>query len=250
MGGMNPERRQRYLQAMGVQLWVPRAGTPVTARAAEPALAPEPVVAPRGAAVGARPAPVAESVKDLDWSALQARVAACVLCPDLVANRSQTVFGVGNRQADWMIVGEAPGGEEDRQGEPFVGPAGQLLNAMLRAIGLARAQVYIANVLKCRPPGNRDPRPEEAQNCRPFLHRQIELVSPKLILVVGRIAAHNLLQTDTPLGKLRGRVHRHEATGVPVVVTYHPAYLLRNPADKAKVWEDLKFARRFVQGGA
>ncbi len=143
-----------------------------------------------------------------------------------------------------MIIGEAPGADEDRQGEPFVGRAGRLLNNMLLAVGLKREAVYIANILKCRPPGNRDPRPEEAQSCRPYLTRQIELIEPRLILVLGRVAAHNLLDTKTPLGKLRGSVYRYQDTDVPVIVTYHPAYLLRSPADKAKAWEDLKFALR------
>ena len=139
---------------------------------------------------------------------------------------------------------EAPGAEEDRQGEPFVGRAGQLLNAMLRAIGLARGEnVYIANILKSRPPGNRDPKPEEVASCMPYLTRQIGLLQPRVILAVGRIAAQNLLATDAPLGRLRGRVHRFGDLNTPVVVTYHPAYLLRTPADKRKAWEDLKFAR-------
>jgi uracil-DNA glycosylase family 4 len=138
-----------------------------------------------------------------------------------------------------MIVGEAPGAEEDRQGEPFVGRAGRLLDAMLRAVGLDREQVFIANILKCRPPRNRDPQPAEVEQCMPYLRRQIELISPALILCVGRIAAQNLLATDTPLGRLRGSLHRLE-TGVPVIVTYHPAYLLRSPGEKRKAWEDLK----------
>ena len=166
----------------------------------------------------------------------------CRLCPELVANRSQTVFGVGNTQAQWMIIGEAPGADEDRQGEPFVGRAGQLLNAMLGACALSRSQVYIANVLKCRPPGNRDPEPPEAANCAPYLRRQITLIQPKLILVVGRIAAQNLLQTDAAIGSLRGRVHRYADTEIPLVVTYHPAYLLRKPFEKRKSWDDLRLA--------
>jgi len=151
---------------------------------------------------------------------------------------------VGYQQADWLVIGEAPGAEEDRKGEPFVGRAGQLLDAMLHAIGLSRASnVYIANVLKSRPPGNRDPRPEEVAACLPYLLRQIELLKPRLMLAVGRIAAQNLLSTDLPLGRLRGKVHHFGELNTPLVVTYHPAYLLRNPADKRKAWEDLKFAR-------
>jgi DNA polymerase len=159
------------------------------------------------------------------------------------------VFGVGSLHADWLVVGEAPGAEEDRAGEPFVGRAGQLLNAMLRAIGLAREQVYIANVLKCRPPHNRDPQAVETAECLPYLERQIALLKPKIMLGVGRIAAQNLLQTDVSLARLRQKVHRFGASGVPLVVTYHPAYLLRTPADKRKAWEDLKFAREVWSGG-
>jgi uracil-DNA glycosylase family 4 len=177
-----------------------------------------------------------------DWAELQARVAACTRCA-LSSTRTQTVFGVGSRQAQWLIVGEAPGAEEDRQGEPFVGRAGQLLNAMLRAIGLSREQVFIANVLKCRPPGNRDPSAAEAAQCLPYLEQQIALLQPKLLLAVGRIAAQNLLRTDVTLGRLRQQVHHFGASRLPLVATYHPAYLLRTPTDKRKAWEDLKFAR-------
>jgi DNA polymerase len=180
------------------------------------------------------------------WQELEARVAACMLC-ELHTTRTQTVFGVGNRQARWMFIGEAPGAEEDRQGEPFVGRAGQLLTSMLRALGFAREDVFIANVLKCRPPGNRDPRPEEARSCRGYLERQIELVSPTLIVAVGRIAAQNLLQTETPLARLRGQVHALGAERRPVLVTYHPAYLLRSPAEKRKAWQDLLFARQVFE---
>jgi DNA polymerase len=154
------------------------------------------------------------------------------------------VLGVGDRQAQWLIVGEAPGAEEDRQGEPFVGRAGQLLDAMLRAIGLARGRnVYIANILKSRPPNNRDPAPAEVAACLPYLERQIELIRPRLILAVGRIAMQNLLGTKESLGRMRGRVHEFGELKTPLIVTYHPAYLLRTPEDKRKAWEDLKFAR-------
>ena len=169
-------------------------------------------------------------------------MAGCLRCP-LHQTRTNTVFGVGNRQADWLVVGEAPGAEEDKQGEPFVGRAGGLLNSMLRGIGLAREQVFIANVLKCRPPANRDPRPEEVAQCLPYLERQIGLLQPKIMLAVGRIAAQNLLATDAPLARLRGKLHRFGEAGTPLVITYHPAYLLRTPSDKRKAWEDLKFAR-------
>jgi DNA polymerase len=156
------------------------------------------------------------------------------------------VFGVGDRNARWMIVGEAPGADEDRQGEPFVGRAGLLLNEMLRAVGLAREQVYIANILKCRPPENRDPKPEESKLCEGYLQQQIALVQPGLLLTVGRIAAQNLLREDTPIGRLRGRVHRYGPAGIPLVVTYHPAYLLRSPGQKRRAWEDLCLAKATV----
>ncbi len=179
-------------------------------------------------------------VSALSWDELQARVRECTLCP-LHVSRTQAVFGVGNRAAEWMVIGEAPGADEDRQGEPFVGRAGQLLNSMLKAIGFPREQVFIANILKSRPPNNRDPRPEEVRACLPYLFRQIELVNPKLILCVGRIAAQTLLETDTPIGKLRGKLH-HIAGGRPMIVTYHPAYLLRSPGEKRKAWSDLMLA--------
>jgi uracil-DNA glycosylase family 4 len=175
------------------------------------------------------------------WNDVEAAVRNCTQCT-LHGSRTQTVFGVGNRSAQWMIIGEAPGADEDREGEPFVGRAGQLLNAMMLAIGLQREQVFIANILKCRPPGNRDPKPEEVNCCMPYLQRQIELVNPRIIVCVGRIAAQNLLSTDTPIGKLRGSVHYLGAARRPVVVTYHPAYLLRSPGEKRKAWDDLRFA--------
>jgi DNA polymerase len=152
------------------------------------------------------------------------------------------VFGVGNEQADLLVIGEAPGADEDRQGEPFVGRAGQLLNAMLLAMGFKREAVFIANIVKCRPPNNRDPKPEEALACQSYLLHQIELIRPKLILSVGRISAQNLLKTDIAVGKLRGRVHTYGEWGIPLVVTYHPAYLLRSPEQKSKAWQDLQLA--------
>jgi DNA polymerase len=182
-----------------------------------------------------------------DWTALEQQVSGCTLCA-LHAGRTRTVFGVGHRDADWMVIGEGPGREEDRQGEPFVGPAGKLLDAMLLAVGQPREQVYIGNIVKCRPPDNRDPKPEEAEACSSYLARQIQLVNPKIILAVGRVAAQNLLHTDTPVGRLRGRVHSMPGTGIPVIVTYHPAYLLRSPQQKIKVWQDLVMARRLVCG--
>lgn len=181
----------------------------------------------------------------LEWPALREMVSGCTLC-SLHKSRTQTVFGVGSVAADWMIIGEAPGAEEDRRGEPFVGRAGKLLDEMLRAVGLARDAVYIANTLKCRPPNNRDPAVDEARACRAYLDRQISLLKPKLILAVGRIAAQNLLGTDAPLGRLRGQKHYLNDGQLPVVVTYHPAYLLRSPTQKRKAWQDLCLARQIV----
>ena len=189
-------------------------------------------------------APVREAADPALWQALRQEVSVCTRCGELARGRTQTVFGVGDPRAELLVIGEAPGADEDRQGEPFVGRAGQLLNSMLRAMGHPRETVYIANVLKCRPPGNRDPRPEESANCRPFLQRQLELLRPRLILAVGRIAAQNLLETDTPIGRLRGQVHRFGAGALPLIVTYHPAYLLRSPGEKRKAWIDLKFVRQ------
>jgi uracil-DNA glycosylase family 4 len=216
-------RRAAILGTIGIDRFVPRA--------------------PAGAPAG----PSAPAADRLDWDGLASAVAGCTRC-GLAATRTNTVFGVGDRQARWLVVGEAPGADEDRQGEPFVGRAGQLLNSMLRAVGLGREQVYIANVLKCRPPGNRDPLPEEVRCCLPYLHRQIELIDPALILCVGRIAAQNLLGVDTPLGQLRGRAHELRPFGKPVVVTYHPAYLLRSPGEKRKSWNDLKLAMEVARG--
>jgi uracil-DNA glycosylase family 4 len=176
------------------------------------------------------------------WIELKQAVPACTAC-SLHATRTQTVFGVGDENADWLLVGEAPGAEEDRLGDPFVGQAGKLLDNMLAAIGLSRRKnVYIANVLKCRPPGNRNPEPDEVAKCTPHLRRQIELIEPKLIVAMGRFAAQTLLATDATIASLRGRVHSY--AGVPLIVTYHPAYLLRNLPDKSKAWADLIFARK------
>ncbi|MEZ5499316.1 MAG: uracil-DNA glycosylase [Steroidobacteraceae bacterium] len=228
-------RRLAYLQAIGVQAW--------RAHVRRPAIAPEPVTDAVAAKVAASDdAEVASAALPGNWVQLREQVQSCTRCA-LHAGRKQTVFGVGNQGADWLIVGEAPGAEEDRQGEPFVGRAGQLLNAMLGAIGLTRETVYIANILKCRPPGNRDPKPAEVASCTPYLDAQILLLRPRIILAVGRIAAQHLLRTDAPLARLRGRVHHYGTAATALVVTYHPAYLLRSPADKRKAWEDLKFAR-------
>jgi DNA polymerase len=176
---------------------------------------------------------------------LQHEVATCTKCV-LHQRRRQAVFGTGDLNAAWLFIGEAPGVEEDRRGEPFVGPAGKLLNEMLFALGIKRERVYIANVLKCRPPNNRDPRPEEVEMCEPYLIRQIALIQPQVIIALGRHAAHSLLRTEQALGKLRAR--RLSYQGTPLVVTYHPAYLLRNPIDKRKVWQDLCLARSIVEG--
>ncbi len=225
-------RRRQYLDALGVTRWEPRHGqvlsTPEILNA-EPVLAGKPDDAANNSH---------------DWTELEAEVRVCTKC-SLHTTRTQTVFGVGHRRASWMFIGEAPGADEDRQGEPFVGKAGQLLNAILFAMGLKREEVYIANVLKCRPPGNRDPQPEEVAQCEPYLLRQIELIKPHLIVALGRHAAHSLLKTEVPLGKLRGQKLSYH--GTPLFVTYHPAYLLRNPADKRKVWDDLCRAKALME---
>ena len=277
---MDALRRNQYLQTIGVDVWVSRhpaaayeesaseaAAPPVAqASASETAAVPlaqksgralhkaEPAVArPSTVSVDVVPAVVPTPVLDVPptvttWESLRTEVLACTKCP-LHGSRTQGVFGVGSREAQWLVVGEAPGAEEDRRGEPFVGRAGHLLDAMLKAIGLSRgSNVYIANVLKSRPPGNRDPKPEEVAACLPYLMRQIELLKPRVMLAVGRIAAQNLLATDVPLGRLRGKVHRFGELNTPLIVTYHPAYLLRTPGDKRKAWEDLKFARSVFQG--
>ncbi len=186
------------------------------------------------------------AVADLDWDALRQYIAACKVC-ELHRTRTQTVFGVGNQRADLLIIGEAPGADEDRQGEPFAGRAGKLLNAMLKAIGLERDQIYIANILKCRLPSSRDPHVEEILHCEPYLLRQIALVAPKVILAVGRISAQNLLKSTDAVGRLRGRVHHFGANNIPLVVTYHPAYLLRSPEQKAKSWQDLQQTLSLLQ---
>ncbi|WP_321784794.1 uracil-DNA glycosylase [Paraburkholderia sp. J94] len=182
-----------------------------------------------------------DDIATLDWDTLAERVKSCERCR-LCEKRTNTVFGVGDREADWMLIGEAPGENEDRQGEPFVGQAGKLLDNMLHALSLAREDnVYIANVIKCRPPGNRNPEPDEVARCEPYLQRQVALVKPKIIVALGRFAAQSLLKTDGSIASLRGRVHEYE--GVPVIVTYHPAYLLRSLHDKSKAWADLCLAR-------
>lgn len=303
------DRQRAMLAEMGIKLWLPKAApaTPETiapsadqavdrarfdAELAQPAAAAPSIARAAAAPSSPRPRPVApsegatpapesrsamalgprpEGVADMDWLQLEATVAACRAC-GLCAGRTQTVFGVGARSADWMVIGEAPGENEDRQGQPFVGQAGKLLDAMLAAIGLSRQVesasesiaaradqagaegqkglkrgVYIANVLKCRPPGNRNPQPDEIAQCEPYLRRQVALVQPKIILAMGRFAVQSLLQTTEPIGRLRGRVHQYQ--GVPVIVTYHPAYLLRALPEKAKAWQDLCLAMEVMRGG-
>jgi DNA polymerase len=258
--------RNRYLDAMGVDVWVRRPGGALEGIWAAPAAAPLvalPEAVAEGSAVAMPPvledaqpevivrAPLEPATPVLPvsgdeaapWQALRTEVLSCTRCP-LHKTRTQGVVGVGPHRTDWMVIGEAPGAEEDRRGEPFVGRAGHLLDAMLHAIGLNRGtNVYIANVLKSRPPGNRDPKPEEVAACLPYLMRQIALLQPRLMLAVGRIAAQNLLSTDMSLARLRGKVHHFGELNTPLIVTYHPAYLLRTPADKRKAWDDLKFAR-------
>ncbi|MDN7674761.1 uracil-DNA glycosylase [Burkholderia oklahomensis] len=209
----------------------------------------EPVFEPALPDVAAKPAAASEpSVAELGWDELRARVADCRRCR-LCEKRTNTVFGVGDERADWMLIGEAPGENEDKQGEPFVGQAGKLLDNMLRALALKRGEnVYIANVIKCRPPGNRNPEPDEVARCEPYLQRQVALVKPKLIVALGRFAAQTLLKTDASIASMRGRVHQYE--GVPVIVTYHPAYLLRSLQDKAKAWSDLCLANDAYRNAA
>jgi uracil-DNA glycosylase len=240
--------RAQYLSAMGITVWRRRTPPADAARAAvaEPSEAPVAIEAPVVPLPSAQPPPLSagNDVAALDWEPLAEAVRHCTRC-QLHAGRTQTVFGVGHRSAQWMFVGEAPGADEDRQGEPFVGRAGQLLNAMIAALGLKREEVFIANVLKCRPPNNRDPQPDEVEQCEPYLVRQIELLRPGVIVALGRHAAHSLLKTELALGKLRGQ--RLSYHGIPLVVTYHPAYLLRNPIDKRKVWDDLRRARAVLE---
>ncbi len=218
--------RLQYLQAMGIEVWVPRQQDADCSENVSQDMDEQQT----------------ESVQHChedNWAELTHQVAACQNCT-LCETRTQTVFGTGNRQADWMLIGEAPGQNEDLEGEPFVGKAGQLLTEMIRALGLSREQVFIANILKCRPPGNRDPKAEEVAACSGYLQRQIALVRPKIILAVGRVAAQNLLNTQQPLAKLRGIVHKLDNT--PLIVIYHPAYLLRSLLEKRKAWDDLQFA--------
>jgi uracil-DNA glycosylase family 4 len=227
--GPTHDTRLQYLEAMGIQTWQLRDSHPDdvgdTAETVE--------------------APLQQQALSEDWPTLEAQIRACTLC-ELHKQRTQAVPGVGNHQAEWMVIGEAPGADEDVQGEPFVGRAGKLLDQMLLSIGLKRETVYITNIVKCRPPGNRDPKPEEAAACENYLKQQIAMIKPKIILTVGRIAAQNLLKSNERVGAMRGKRHEYADSGILVVVTYHPAYLLRSPAEKRKAWQDLLLARSLM----
>lgn len=234
-------RRQAYLRSMGVDVWLQRNRQ----RSEEDSPVSPSAPAPETAVPLSSAAPQTQNA-ERGLSELALKVAQCERCP-LHANRTQTVFGVGNPDADWLLVGEAPGAEEDRRGEPFVGQAGKLLNAMLAAMGLKREDIYIANVLKCQPPRNRDPMGEEVRQCEPYLLGQIDLIRPKIIVAMGRFAAQSLLRSNDAIGKLRGREHRYFHGDIPLVVTYHPAYLLRSPAEKKKSWQDLLLAKKVME---
>ena len=229
---MNEEKRLYYLDQMGIQAWIPK-------NVAEQDQGVQDIIVKEISPSELNSEQQVHVAASLDE--LKLTVSNCTQC-ELHRSRTQTVFGVGHPAAEWLIIGEAPGADEDRLGEPFVGRAGQLLTNMLRAMGLAREEVFIANILKCRPPNNRDPQPNEVNSCGSYLRQQIELIQPKIILVVGRIAAQSLLNVDTPIGKMRGQKFTYQDTDIPVIATYHPAYLLRSPQQKRKAWEDLKFA--------
>ena len=232
---MIEEKRLYYLDQMGIQAWVPQTniGTP---QVVEELIAEGVIEKELNFEQTSQ-----QKITSANLDELKLTVSNCTQC-ELHRTRTQTVFGVGHPAAEWLIIGEAPGADEDRLGEPFVGRAGQLLTSMLRAMGLAREEVFIANILKCRPPNNRDPQANEINSCSSYLRQQIELIQPKIILVVGRIAAQSLLNVDTPIGKMRGKKLTYQDTNIPVVATYHPAYLLRSPQQKRSAWEDLKFA--------
>jgi DNA polymerase len=244
----SPRVRPEVLEALGLgPAWVLRQeggsagdGTPADAGAAS-GHTPSAGLPLEPAGADAQAHARSEAILGMDWDALETAVAQCTACP-LARTRTRTVFGVGDRAADWLFVGEGPGADEDLRGEPFVGQAGRLLDAMLAAIDLKRGRdVFIANVVKCRPPGNRNPEPAESGSCMPFLQRQVELIRPRLIVALGKVAAANLLGREVAVAALRGRLHDYR--GIPLLVTYHPAYLLRNLADKARAWEDLCLAR-------
>lgn len=232
---MEESKRLYYLDQMGIQAWVSNKHVVEEVQKQHDQAIRDVDVA-RKESLSTQEIKIASSLDELKKT-----VSECTLC-DLHRSRKQTVFGTGHPAAEWLIIGEAPGADEDQMGEPFVGRAGQLLTSMLRAMGLAREEVFIANILKCRPPNNRDPQAEEVEHCASYLRQQIELIQPKIILVVGRIAAQSLLNVDTPIGKMRGQKFSYQDTTIPVVATYHPAYLLRSPQQKRAAWEDLKFA--------
>ncbi len=254
-------RQQHCLEGIGIRLWRERGAAPVETDfagsadgfeiPAEPASPPAPVIDAEPAAATVTEttteAPAAPVAVNLDsWDGIIDAIHACRAC-ELAQNCTQKVPGVGDRNADLLIVGEGPGHDEDIRGEPFVGRSGQLLDRMLAAIGIQREQVFITNIVKCRPPNNRDPKPEEALQCRRYLEAQIESIAPRVILSVGRVSAHNLLGSSEPVGKLIRQSHRLPGTEIPLKVTYHPAYLLRNPSAKAIAWQDLKQLHRMLQ---
>lgn len=238
---MDNTTRLQYLEVMGIETWQLRQPLALaTSAEPEPMFAAQPLPVPPVAPLQSLPVTLSSD----NWETLQNDVSCCRKC-GLCETRTQTVFGTGNHNPDWLFIGEAPGEQEDLQGQPFVGAAGSLLTEMLRAIGLSREQIFIANILKCRPPHNRDPHAEEMAACQPFLERQIALLKPKIIVAVGRIAAQQLLHTNETIGKLRGKVYN--VNGVALLVFYHPAYLLRSLSQKHKAWQDLQLALKTYQ---
>lgn len=229
------ERRLAYLQGMGIEVWVRRELKKIVKQNKM-----------KDVSKKLLPMTREEKIATLNWEDLRVEVARCQAC-DLYKTRTHPVFGVGNPHADLLVIGEAPGANEDKQGEPFVGRGGQLLTNMLFSIGLKREDVYIANILKSRPPNNRDPLPQEVKACTPFLLRQISLIKPKLILAVGRIAAHFLLATNAAMANLRGRLFYYGDRKIPLLVTYHPAYLLRSPREKRKAWQDMQCVKKHLE---
>ncbi len=240
----SPDRRALMLREMGLGPQWHLRGAAVAAQVPAAAAEVTPVPAPTLPPVNSDDR--RSAIMRMDWTQIKASVASCSACA-LHARRNKTVFGVGDENADWLFVGEGPGADEDAQGDPFVGQAGKLLDSMLAAIQLKRGEnVYIANVVKCRPPGNRNPEPGEALACEPYLHRQIELIKPRLIVALGKVAAVNLLAREASVASMRNKVHQYR--GIPLIVTYHPAYLLRSLSEKAHAWEDLCFAVDTMQG--
>ena len=236
------------MQHMGIEPYVLRSSIQVPEQVAPPAenQAEVAMQAKPDIVQATAPPPQPDDIPTISqWQSVELEVINCKKCI-LHQTRTQTVFGVGDKKAQWMFIGEAPGLDEDRKGEPFVGRAGQLLTKMLKAIGFERNEVYIANVIKCRPPDNRNPRLEEIVQCLSYLYRQIQLVQPEIIVLLGGVAANTLLKEQTPVSRLRGQIHRIENTQAPVIVTYHPAYLLRSPKQKAAAWEDLQFACKTI----